>query len=54
MPKQINTLTCLDYKSFQNFCSVFSSTHPEWKNLNKQLFGEWPLPEEELVHRKNK
>jgi putative endonuclease len=34
--------------------SLISTTNPEWKNLNKQLFGEWPLPEEELVHRKNK
>ncbi len=27
--------------------------NPAWDNLNKELFGIWPLPEEELVHRKD-
>ncbi|MDQ3843235.1 MAG: GIY-YIG nuclease family protein [Bacteroidota bacterium] len=30
---------------------LINSFNPEWKNLNKELFGTWPLPEQELFHR---
>jgi putative endonuclease len=34
---------------------LISATNPKWENLNKQIFGQWPLAEEEeLFHRKNK
>jgi putative endonuclease len=32
---------------------LIASFNPEWKMLNKELFGEWPLKDEELFHRKN-
>ena len=32
---------------------LIRSFNPKWENLNKELFGEWPLSEEELFHRKN-
>ena len=32
---------------------LISSVNPNWKVLNKELFGQWPLQEEELFHRKN-
>jgi putative endonuclease len=33
---------------------LIRSFNPEWKILNKELFGQWPLPEHELYHRKNR
>ena len=27
--------------------------NPDYRNLNSELFGKWPLSEEELFHRKN-
>jgi len=33
--------------------ALIYSINPEWKILNKELFGQWPLTEEELLHRKN-
>ena len=33
--------------------TLISSFNAEWNNLNKEVFGEWPLSEEEMVHRKN-
>src|SRR5215213_4618815 len=30
--------------------ALVSSFNPEWKNLNKEIFGEWPLAEEEITH----
>jgi putative endonuclease len=34
--------------------ALINSVNPDWKVLNKELFGQWPLPEEELFHRKNR
>ena len=33
--------------------ALIHSFNPERKNLNKELFGEWPLSEEEMVHWKD-
>jgi putative endonuclease len=33
--------------------ALITSFNPERKNLNKELFGAWPLSQEELSHRKN-
>jgi putative endonuclease len=33
--------------------ALITSFNSECKNLNKEIFGEWPLAEEELFHRKN-
>jgi len=33
--------------------ALIYSINPEWKTLNKELFGQWLLTEEELFHRKN-
>ena len=34
--------------------ALINSANPEWKNLNKEIFGSWPLSEDQLFHRKNK
>jgi putative endonuclease len=31
---------------------IITSLNPEWKNLNKEILGAWPLSEEEMFHRK--
>lgn len=33
--------------------TLIISFNPKRINLNKELFGEWPLPENELFHRGN-
>ena len=33
---------------------LICSVNPQWKIMNKEIFGEWQLPEKNLVHRKNK
>ena len=33
--------------------ALILSFNSEWNNLNKELFGEWPLSEEQMVHRKD-
>jgi putative endonuclease len=32
---------------------LINSFNPDGKILNKELFGEWPLNEDELFHRRN-
>ena len=34
--------------------ALIYSINPEWKTLNKEVFGQWPLRVDELFHRKNK
>ena len=34
--------------------TLVMSLNPDWKILNRELFGEWPLSELELFHRKHK
>ena len=33
--------------------ALIGSINPEWNNLNKEIFGLWPLSKEEMVHRKD-
>jgi putative endonuclease len=33
--------------------ALISSFNPNWKNLNKEIFGEWPMSDNEMVHRKD-
>ena len=33
--------------------TLIASFNSEWKNLNKEILGEWPLSEEEMFHRKD-
>jgi putative endonuclease len=32
--------------------ALIQSFNPEFKNLNNELFGEWPISEKQLFHRK--
>src|SRR5215204_5905432 len=32
---------------------LIGSVNKEWETLNKEIFGDWPLSEEQLFHRKN-
>ena len=33
--------------------TLIRAFNAEWNNLNKEIFGEWPLSEQEMVHRKD-
>jgi putative endonuclease len=33
--------------------TLIDSFNHEWKILNKEIFGHWPLSEEQLFHRRN-
>ena len=33
--------------------ALIHSFNPGWKILNKELFGEWPLSEKDLFHRRD-